>query len=248
MKLQEIFDQLSFGELSQLSIGGGEAGEINASNYERILAHVNLGLMALYKRFPIKEGQITLGLIPDQTDYLINSRFAVANTRSRETVRYILDTPSNKFQDDILKIERVYADSGYEFSLNNLDDPYAVMTPLATTLRVPEAIVTPPTDLADELKTDDLKIVYRANHPLLLAEDGDIDPEEVEVELPYSHLEPLLLFVASRVHTPIGMQAEGGGANIYIQKYELACQELERLNLRVDQGSQQSRLVQRGFV
>ena len=45
MTLQEIFDQLTYGELSQLSMGGSEAGIIDESNYSRILVHVNLGLL-----------------------------------------------------------------------------------------------------------------------------------------------------------------------------------------------------------
>jgi hypothetical protein len=248
MKLKEIFDQLTYGELSQLSIGGDEQGTISPANYSRILAHVNLGLTALYKRFPIKEGRVVVQLVPPRTDYPIESRYAAANPRSREAVRYVLDTPQARFKDDILKIERVYGETGYEFSLNDLNDWYSLRTPTATTLHVPFAIVSPSTELPEALVTETLEIAYRANHPILVAEDGDIDPEEVNIELPYSHLEPLLLFVASRVHTPIGMQGEGAGANIYMQKYEMACQQIEQLNLRRDQDSQSDRLRRNGWV
>ena len=51
MKLKEVFDQLTYGELSQLSIGGQAQGEITEENYARVVAHVNLGLSAIYKRF-----------------------------------------------------------------------------------------------------------------------------------------------------------------------------------------------------
>jgi hypothetical protein len=248
MKLQEVFDQLAYGELSQISIGGQETGIINPKNQSRLIAHVNLGLTALYKRFPLKESSLVLDLVPDLEEYSLKRRYSISAEDSEEPVRYIQDTANSPFQEDILKIERVYAESGYEFSLNNLDDPYGLRTPVANVLQVPLDIVNQSLELDEELQTPTLKVVYRANHPLYTTELGEIEAEETELELPYTHLEPLLLFVASRVHTPIGLQGEGTGANVYMQKYEMACQELERLNLRVDQGSQRSRLIQRGFV
>lgn len=62
MKLIEIFNQLTFGELAQLSMGGMDAGEINDKNYDAVLSHINLGLTALHKRFPLKEGRLVVAL------------------------------------------------------------------------------------------------------------------------------------------------------------------------------------------
>lgn len=248
MKLKEIFDQLTYGELSQLSIGGGEAGEIAPKNYDRMLAHINLGLTALYKRFPLKEGRLTLALQQGRLTYPINSKYAVSSRTSREPVRYIEDTTTEPFKDDIHKIERVYGTSGIEFGLNDIEDPFSMHTPTAAVLRVPASIVTPPTELDDQLKTTTLTVVYRANHALIVGDGEDLDPESVEIELPYSHLEPLLYFVAARVHTPTGMTNEANMGNTYAAKYEQACQEIETRNLRVDQGSQPDRLTRNGWV
>lgn len=248
MKLKEIFDQLTYGELSQLSIGGDEAGVISPANYDRVLAHVNLGLTALYKRFPLKEGRVIVELQAGRTTYPITSRYAVTSRSSREPVRYIKDSAGAAFKDDIHKIERVYTSAGWEFGLNDEADHYAMRTPSATTLVVPFDVVAKPISLPDELKTDTLEIVYRANHPILMTDEGDLEPELVEVELPYSHLEPLLLFVASRAYTPTGMSADGNLGNTYAAKYEAACLQLELINLRVDQGGQRDKLTERGWV
>lgn len=247
MKLKEIFDQLTYGELSQLAIGGSEAGAIGPANYDRVLAHVNLGLTALHKRFNLKEGRLTVELQSGRTLYPINSSFAVTG-RSREAVRYIKDSTAAPFKDDIHKIERVYLDNGGELSLNDEGDMYSAFTPSATMLRVYKDLVDNPPQFPDELKTKNLEIVYRANHRLLMTDDGDLEPDLVEVDLPYSHLEPLLLFIASRMHTPMGMQSEGAAGNNFYQKYELSCQEIETRNLRIDQVSQPDRLHSRGFV
>lgn len=248
MKLNEIFEQLTYGELSQLAIGGSEAGAIDEANYPRILAHINLGLTALYKRFKLKQGRIRLQLIPGKTEYKINSQFAASNRRSRETVKYLQDTEANPFVDNIQKIEVVQTDDGYELSLNDASDPFTVVTPTLTSLRFNPELVAQSMEIPDELKTLGLDLVYRAGHINITVGQGFFDPKRVEVELPDSHLEALLLFVASRIHNPIGMQNEFNAGNNYAAKYEQECQRLELLNLEVDTGIQSTGITRNGWV
>jgi len=68
------------------------------------------------------------------------------------------------------------------------------------------------------------------------------------VQLPDSHLEALLFFVASRVNNPIGMTNEFNAGNSYAAKFEAACQALEEQGLQVDQDSQNTRLHRGGWV
>lgn len=248
MKLSEIFSQLTYGELSQLNLGGAEAGQIDEANYPMILAHVNLGLTALHKRFPLKENRLTLELQAGRITYPLTSAYAVSDETVNTLPRYILDSASEPFQNDILKVENVYTDLDVELALNDSSNIYSVSTPTAHTLRVPLAFVDATLDLPDELMTDTLELVYRANHPMIVHTLGTFNPAEVEVELPYSHLEPLLLFVASRINNPIGMTNEFHAGNSYAAKYEQACQMLEINNLRVDQGSQNTRISRNGWV
>ncbi len=238
MKLSEIFSQLSYGELSQTHLGGAGEGIIDEANYPKVLAHINMGLTALHTRFPLKEGSLLLQTIPGMMTYLLNSRFSVSNQRSREAVRTIQDTPSAIFKDDIHKVERVYLDT-HELGLNDEANPLSCFTPSAHVLQVPKEVVE---------DAPLLKVVYRANHVPITVGMGLFDPARVEVDLPYSHLEPLLLYVASRVSNPMGMSNEFHAGNSYAAKYEAACQLLERVNLRVDQGSQNTRLERNGWV
>lgn len=224
MKLSEIFTQLSYGELSQISLGSSEMGGIDEGNYPRLLAHINLGLLALYKRFPLKEGRTVLTLQPGVLTYSLGT-------------------------ENVLKVERIYTEQGWELGLNDEADPYACFTPSAHLLRVPAEVAARRMDLPDHLKTSTLEVVYRAGHPLLALDSlGYLDPEQVEVELPYSHLEPMLYYVASRVNNPMGMSNEFHAGNSYYAKYEAACQQLELQNLRVDQGAQNTRLDRNGWV
>lgn len=247
MKLSEVFEQLSYGELSNLSIGGAQAGVIDESNYPQLISHINLGLLALYKRFPLKENKLTVKLQAGKITYSLNSEYAVNNRRSRQATRHLIDTVDAPFEDDIFKVERVYTDLGYEMSLNDSLDEYSLATPSATLLQVPWDVAAQLQEIPDELKTENLTVHYRAMHPVIPKTLGGGAPR-FDLELPFSHLEPLLLFVASRVNNPIGLGNEFNAGNTYAAKYEKSCQALEVANLRVDQGSQSRRLVSNGWV
>ncbi len=224
MTLQEVFDQLTHGELAQLSIGGGEAGIIDKSNWFRLIPHVNLGLSALYKRFPLKE----------------------------KTVTFLLETGGYTYTlkvDDLNKIERVFTADGEELALNDPSNKYTCTTPSIKVLQVHKDIVDGAIDLPEKLKTTSLDVVYRANHPELQERDADLDPDEIELELPYTHLEPLLYFIAARMHAPVGSgQFEGIISNNYTQKYETAVQQLIALNPQIELTDHNTRFSNNGWA
>lgn len=246
MKLSEIFTLLTYGELSQLSIGGQEQGQIQVSNYSAIVGSVNLGLTDLYKRFRLKEGRVLLQMIPGRLTYPLNSRFALSNTASPET-KFLLDTQAEPFTDTVHKIERVYAGQDLELSLNDENDPLSSYTPSPLVLRLPSALVNEDPGVPQELLGAPLQVVYRDSHPRLTVSAG-FSPEQVELELPDTHLEALLYYVASRHHNPAGMLAEFNSGNAWAAKYEMECQRLKDLNLEVDLRNSNSRIVRNGWV
>ena len=223
MKLSEVFNQLAYGELAQLKITELVNGVVGAESYPALIAHVNMGLNALFKRFNLKEGRVNIPLVPG-------------------TLTYSVNTP------DVFKIERVYTKEGWELGLNDEADYYSCFTPSTNMLRVSADVVAQSTDIPLELKTTELEVVYRANHPLIVLQDGTLNPDLVEVELPYGHLEALLYFIASRVNNPIGMGVEFNAGNNWAAKYEQECQKLEVFNLRIDKVSTNTRLIQNGWV
>lgn len=226
-KLSQIFEQLTQGELSQVSMGGGEIGAIQEPHYRAIGNHVMLGLTALYKRFDLKRGQLVVELQSTRTTYPLHSKYAVMGVNSKEPVRYIKDTVDDPFRDDLLKILTITGDSGYAFNLNDYTDHFSIVTPTLESIRVPIDVVNPGTELAKEYRTANLVIDYQANHPTFVPRVGFYDPQLTMIELPASHTQALLYFVASRVHNPIGMGQEFNAGNNWAQRYELECQRLE---------------------
>ena len=237
MKLSEVFDQLAYGELSQLALVDPNTGTIDTGKYPALVAHTNLGLTALYKRFALKEGRLLLPLRAKQTSYLL---------RSDENIR--VEYGAEDFEDDILKVEKVMTHTGVELGLNDGSDPYGCTTPSATVLRVPLVVVNQGPDLPQHLITSRLEVLYRANHLKITIPATGLVPTVVSLELPDSHLEPLLLFIASRIHNPIGMTNEFHAGNSYFAKYEAACARLENDGLEIDQGSQNIRARRNGWV
>lgn len=214
MKLIEVFENLTAGELSQLSIGGGETGSIDPSNYGKLLTHINLGLTALYTRFNLKENEGSLTLIPGTRVYNISA-------------------------EDLLKIERVYDATGNEWVLNDEGNILACRALSVSQLQVPVELAA---------TGGILRVGYRANHPRLVLTGGTINPATTVLELPYSHFQALLFFIASRCHNPVGMVNEFHSGNSYYAKYEAECARLEMENLETDQGGQYDRIYANGWV
>lgn len=249
MKLQEVFDALTSGELSQLSIGGQAAGVIDESNWSRVLPHISLGLGKLYQRFLLKEGRLVVQLRDGVTLYSLKSAYALSNRASmvKQADRYLLDTPLKPFRDDIIKVERVLVDGGMALPLNNLGSIYSVQTPTLTSMTVPADIVAQ--KVPDELKTANLTAVYRATHPKLDPIGDESALEDVELELPDSHLTALVYFVASRVTSPMGAgQLEGATSGNWYARFEAECQDLENRGIQVDRSEGNDLLRDRGFV
>lgn len=219
MQLSEIFEQLSYGELAQLNLAGAD-GAIAPENYAKLLAHINMGLTELHKRFLLKEGELTIPVVGGTYVYPLAAA-------------------------DVIKIERVYAlvDGEYqELELNNNTDAfllpaYSVRTPDYKTLIISTTLV-----------TTELKVVYRATHLQLVKEVGYFNPKSVVVSLPYSHLEALLYYVASRLMNPIGMSQQFHDGNNFAAKFEQSCMQLENQNLKVDQSTCNTRLERNGWV
>ena len=127
---------------------------------------------------------------------------------------------------ELMKMEQVLTDSLVELPLNLEGDPFTVQTSDLRTLVVPTLIVEQSRDLPDALKTGNLLVKYRAKHPTVVLAPAQ-NPDDVDLMLPDTHLEALLYFIASRLHTPVGMTNEGNLPNIWYSKYQAECMKLE---------------------
>lgn len=236
MYLSDVFDQLMYGELSQLHIGGDECEVIKPENYAKIAAHVNLGLSALHTRFLLREDEVILQQYSHITDYRLHSDFAQTNTASNEPYKYIIDSPERPFTDNIIKIETVYDEGGCKVPLNNPIESCSVYTPAPNTLQVPAPH-----------NANSTFIMYRAEHDHLIVDEAT-DLTKVCVNLPRAFLEALLYYIASRHFTPLGATEAGNVSMEFRQKYEAACAMLELKNIAAEDNHTNTQLEVAGWV
>ena len=249
MTLKEIFDQLTFGELSQLSLGGAESGEIDGNNYVKIIPHINLAMTALYKRFNLKEDRLLLYPINYKYSYDINAKNAAINSASISPTKYLVKPNGLIVTNNILKIEQVTNDLGNEYNLNDVNDLYSLYTPTMTSIRIPMNIVDKKNNIPKEYLTEYFEIIYRAKHDVIGENIEFLALDSIEIDLPEAYLELLLLFVAARIMLPLGAgQFEGLGGNNHMAKYEMAAQQIEQSNLKIDHNSRNNRLHEKGWA
>lgn len=212
MRLNEIFDHLSFGEFRQLGIADPDRGGVHEENRYQLISHINLALTDLHRRFFLRQGRASVYVVAGLREYVVDG-------------------------EGLLKIEQVYDARGCELPLNDVGDPCSLITTRYNTLQVPASM--PATTLS---------VVYRAGHETLDQKDAAKNPDRVEVELPPSHLWPLLLFVASRYFTPMGASEAIHDGNNYAAKYEAACQQLQDGGFELGHSPEDSRFVRNGWV
>lgn len=206
MDLQEIFDHLAYGELSHLYLGDAGGSKISERDYRKIVSHINLGLLDLYTYFPIKESEVIIEQIDGVKNYLLDRKHAESNTESMDR-KWIKDTILNPFKNDILKIEEVYRANNESVPLNNNNDDRSFFTPVYNVIQIPD--VHP-----EEL----LAIIYQARHPkLVVPKDNNI--EGIQIELPDILIEPLCIYVHSKITAGMGSENSLNESLMLQQRY-----------------------------
>lgn len=235
MYLSEVFDALSHGELSQLYVGGEDDGVgIDRCDYPKIVSHINLALSELYKRFPIKTGEVRVIMYDQLNKYRLDPRFAHTNEKSSEPIKYIADSLHQPFKGGVNKIEIVYDEGGEEMYLNDDTRYWSLYTPEYNVLQVPW----PDRD-------NSYTVHYRANHDKILI--PGLNPETEQIFLPPGYLEPLLFYVGSRTFTAMNGDSDSEGNN-YMAKFEQSCARIRDLNLTNDDNTTNEKLDRAGWV
>lgn len=239
MLLSEIFEYLTHGELAQLSLGGGGTDEIGIApvNYPKVITNINLGLIELHKRFPIKQDEVAIQLYSHITTYYLRKEYAQSNTESQETYKYIMDaTLKEPFSDNVVLIRHVYDEVGDEFSLNDVDDTVSLYTPQQDVLQVP---------YPDNENT--LSIIYRAG-PNKIQHVGLSQPETITVELSQQFIAPLVSYVAHRIFLSLNTPEGTIGAITYLNKFENECKLIIDLGMAVAESNANLKFQEGGWV
>jgi hypothetical protein len=236
MTLLELLQDLSYGEFQQLKLGNLIPGEFESepdpTSYSQFMSHVNLGLNSIYKRFFLSSKEIYIQQYEEIEEYIIHSRYAESNTESTEPTKYIQDSVTNPFEDDLLKIEQCYDEAGTLLFLNDPSEDLSIFTPTYRSIQIP---------WPNEFNV--IAVQYRADHPRLKYVYG-MDPETIEVMVPNALQEALIFYIANRAFGTI----EGQEGQSYFMKYENSCKGVEKYGLQIQGEPGDWRFDQHGWV
>ena len=214
MLVSDLFQTLSFGELSNLSMSSGGGGTIADSKKPQVLQFINAALLRLHSRFVLRENSLILQQDTTIRNYRLSSKFAVtAVSPPTGQVQFIIDTVDAPFTDDVIKVLVAFDEFGCELPINDSDDCRSIFTPSPYVVQVPSPI--------GGLK---LGIGYQAKHPKLTAYTDTID-------LPETLIDALTAYVGYLAYC--GVAGDGGTAKSqeFLALYEARCAEVTQMDL-----------------
>lgn len=224
MKLSGILDSLASSELANLNFV--ENGDIVEAKIPKIVNAINLGLVKLYTRFKLKKGLLTLRTSANTLEY----ELSVSNVMTISNPYGYIETPN--YSGNLIEILKITSSGGSDISFDSSGSLMLLKPNLLKFLTAPN------TDyLIVEYSALPTKVVY-------------VDSTDIEVELPDVYLHALMLFVASRFASPVGISFDANRNSMdmnYLQQYELECQRLESLGLDVGNELTLNLFSERGF-
>lgn len=210
MNIAQLFKDLSYGELSNLSLANEGNGSIEEAYQPKIILAANEGLLRLHTKFLLKENELLLGMVAGITMYQLLRRFAESTLPVVEVHRYIKDTVLKPFTEDIIKIISVHNSIGFELPINDIDSPISVHSPQAHLLQVP---------VVEDGKL--LSVLYQASHAELL-----VNTPTQEIVLPPVLIGSLLSYISYKVFSQMGTAEATAKAQEHYYNYELICQDV----------------------
>lgn len=218
MKLSELFNYLTYGELANLKVGGKDEGCIHPTYSNEVVSYIKQGLTDLHTRFPLKQGECVVRLRDEVTMYHLTSDHAISNTESTEYYKYIDDVGQYPFEDDIIRIDRVYNEIGQELLVNSEHPDCTIFIPQYNTIQV-----------INPLDENAIGVLYTADHnPIDLKKD---DPSKIDIDIPSTLVNALCLYVAYLAHSAVGTQEALATGFSKLQQYEATCMQAEFKNI-----------------
>lgn len=237
MKLIDLFRDLSFGELSSLSMSNEGSGSIKEASQPRLIAIINTALTEMFTRTVFEEKEILVQTKDWKSIYYLRKEYAKMDP-TKDVMKYILDTPKNPFKGDLVRVLEVRNEVGNALPLNDAEQYASVFTPYYDTIQF-----THPG--ADQV----FAVRYQSLHPTVVSTADK--PEDVlnqNINLPPIFWEILRLRIASGIFAGMSGQEYSVKAQALQASYESKYAEIEQKNLAGDSGQDTNvKIYHRGF-
>lgn len=238
MKIDELFRQLSLGELSNLSISADGSGTIKPEQHQKIILYTQTALNALYGKFLLLEKTLMLTPLAGIGRYPLLARHSIYGRPDGEiSDPYIIDTPEEPFSEDVIKVLSVMDQEGRQVFLNDEGAAFSLFTPAPQVIQFPR-------EIPSWVKILSLSLTYQAKHPQLDPENLDQDfeiPSVLETALRYH--------IAGSVYSHMNGDSNTAKGLEFMTKYEKEVAEVIDRDLVSQTGSSSNhRFNRNGWV
>ena len=231
MLLKEMLEYFQSGELAQLFVGADNP--LRPENIKKLSLNINLGLLEIHKLLPVIEEELIIQQYEHIGNYHLTKEYALTNSESTKPYKYIIDAPAVPFKDNLLKIIRVYSETGEELPLNDPSTIYSLYTPSFNVLNIPYP------------SNDKAVSVLFLGHPSLIDISEDIDLN-TNIDIPLFLLEPLSIFLSHKI---LGVVSVNINESInYMNRFSNAIKEIELSGILNRDNISNLRLENRGWV
>ncbi|RLB94163.1 MAG: hypothetical protein DRH26_02010 [Deltaproteobacteria bacterium] len=236
--LKDLFNLLATGEFSGIALSHASTGGLNEKEYEKVINHINLGILEIYKRFKLLENAVTIHTDPSVTRYYLRpDRLAILE--DIDTTTYIVQPEDTEGVLNIIEVNAVCDSTGEELILNNRFLTPSISQIASDTLEI------------IGLEAAEIFTVFYQSFPTKIVIASDFDPAEYILYIPETIVEPLMYYVAARVYKPIGKNDSTANADKsagYQQDYELACTKLSMYGLEIQDDNKDNTFEDKGWA
>jgi hypothetical protein len=231
MLLGDFFQQLSYGELSNLSISGEGSGEIIESERNKLVSSINGALMVLNQRLSYKKGYVKFATNGTQHLYRLEPGAGFLTEPLDERLHKIVAV--NRLDDHTTPYHSEAAD--VLLNARNTQEH----TPVATILGSDSLHFKTPRD-GEQFVAEVRFVPRKLSLPADLAEEIDLPPL----------LEPLLeTLVAARVYSGMNGELTLGKSQMYLSQFEQSVALITAEDLMAEtETDERDRLREAGFV
>lgn len=217
MTANEVIALARVGELSKLSIAIKDDNTV-------LFGFINLGLVELYKRFPLKNDEAIVTLRDGKTIYKLDG--TDPDVSMGEPFMYLIGAYEDGTDND-------FSASALSLPINEEDNIYSVNSISYNSIQIP--LVTTGAYIS---------LIYVAKPTKVTALTLD-----EELDLPDQMIEALLHYIGYRAHGAMdaNIQTE---SNTHYMRFEASCNKLKELGVGIapDDVSMNSRISMKGFV
>lgn len=236
MYLSEIFEHLTYGELSTLKIGGLEKGGIQPESFPQVISFINMAMIDIYRKFLIVDKNVTIEQFDNILEYSLTYEHAQSNLAPVDPAitRYIADTGYNTpFTEDVLQIHSAYQKNFEELPLNDLNERTSIFTIADDMIQIPYPA-----------QGEFIDLIYHANPEKIPLDTTACDT--LKVRLPQQFLSALLAYVGYRAHIslPAGNTSK---STEHLGRYLGICNDIRLIGTFNKPNLSNLKLLDRGF-